>query len=112
MRRFVDAGTPIVNNSFLEDIRAGKAKYIRGDILEIVPEGIKFNLRRDPHSTSGDSGEEVIIEADVIVSVRRTLDREASTLTAASHAGYRLPTTFARLPPEGLVPRRPRRAEV
>lgn len=38
-------------------------------ILEIVPEGVKFNLRKDPYSKAGDRGEETIIKADVIVSV-------------------------------------------
>lgn len=74
-------------------------------ILEIVPEGVKFNLRRDPHSKSGDSGEEVIIEADVIVSVRRRVALcKSSLLTGSNLAGHRFQAPVARFPAQRSLP--------
>ncbi|KAI7227888.1 FAD/NAD(P)-binding domain-containing protein [Hortaea werneckii] len=37
--------TPMVNNDVLELIRAGKAKWLRGDIEKFTPNGILFNHR-------------------------------------------------------------------
>lgn len=95
-RRSKDEGTPIVNERIMDDIREGTVKYLRGDIVEVVPEGVKFNLRKDAYSKSGDRGEETIIKADVIVSVRPAcspLPPLGSELTIAGQAtGFQRPT--------------------
>ncbi|GAA5998116.1 flavin-containing monooxygenase [Rhodotorula paludigena] len=59
-------GTPVVNDEFLEHIRAGKISYRRGDTQSIVASGIRFN-ERERGSKSGDEGEETLISADVII---------------------------------------------
>lgn len=58
--------TPVVNDEFLEHIRAGKISYKRGDTQSIVASGIRFN-ERERGSKSGDVGEETLISADVCV---------------------------------------------
>ncbi|GAA6012592.1 hypothetical protein JCM10207_009050 [Rhodosporidiobolus poonsookiae] len=60
------AGTPIVNDEFLDHIRQGLVTYKRGDTKAIVPHGIKF-VERSRGSKSGDPGEEGIERADVII---------------------------------------------
>ncbi|KAF8323346.1 FAD/NAD(P)-binding domain-containing protein [Clavulina sp. PMI_390] len=39
------AGTPIVNDAFLEHIREGKVQYIRGDTAAYTPSGVHVNVR-------------------------------------------------------------------
>lgn len=57
-------GTPIVNNSFLEHVRAGLVDYKRGDSLEITLQGVRFN-ERDRDSKPGEEGVESVERADV-----------------------------------------------
>ncbi|GAA5884981.1 hypothetical protein JCM6882_007179 [Rhodosporidiobolus microsporus] len=59
-------GTPVVNDEFLEHIRAGKITYKRGDTKAIVPRGVKF-VERARGTKSGDDGDEGIERADVII---------------------------------------------
>ncbi|PWN29568.1 FAD/NAD(P)-binding domain-containing protein [Jaminaea rosea] len=60
------AGTPIVNSSALQDIREGKADYLRGDVLELTSKSIRFNKRT--RGTKPESkGREMNLDADVIV---------------------------------------------
>ena len=59
-------GTPIVNTSALYDIRAGRADYQRGDVVDLDETGIIFNKRKRGQK-KGDDGEEVHYDADIIV---------------------------------------------
>jgi len=58
--------TPMVNNNVLELVRAGKADYHRGDIIEIKENGINWNKRAECQD-KGEKGETEFSEADVIV---------------------------------------------
>ncbi|GAA6035060.1 hypothetical protein JCM8097_002166 [Rhodosporidiobolus ruineniae] len=60
------AGTPVVNDEFLEHIREGRITYKRGDTQAVVPQGIKF-VERERGSKSGDPGQEGIERADVLI---------------------------------------------
>ncbi|KAI0078015.1 FAD/NAD(P)-binding domain-containing protein [Panus rudis PR-1116 ss-1] len=59
-------GTPVVNDEFLQHVRNGKCKYIRGDIERLTKKGVKVNARTR-ESKPGDKGEIQEIDADVIV---------------------------------------------
>lgn len=60
------SSTPVVNSGSLDDIRAGRADYIRGDVKELQRDSVKFN-KRTRGTKSGDKGQEVTYKADVIV---------------------------------------------
>lgn len=60
------AGTPIVNSSALQDIRAGKADYVRGDVLNLDGHSVRFNERRRG-SKPEEPGTKRTFQADVIV---------------------------------------------
>ena len=60
-------GTPVVNNAFLDHIRAGKIEYIRGDTERFVQNGVRVNTRtRDQPKGAKDAKPETI-EGDVVV---------------------------------------------
>lgn len=59
--------TPIVNDIFFRHVRSGSARYIRGDLLEILPSALKLNVRTDRTSKPGDPGVKEILKADVII---------------------------------------------
>lgn len=59
--------TPIINDVFLQHVRSNKARYIRGDLFEILPEGLRINVRSDSNSKPGDPGVTEILEADVLI---------------------------------------------
>ncbi|EKM51088.1 uncharacterized protein PHACADRAFT_212988 [Phanerochaete carnosa HHB-10118-sp] len=59
-------GTPIVNEEFLDHVRAGRCEYVRGDIERLTKDGVRVSVRgRD--SKPGDAGEEKEFSADVVV---------------------------------------------
>ncbi|KZT65513.1 FAD/NAD(P)-binding domain-containing protein [Daedalea quercina L-15889] len=64
-------GTPVVNDEFLEHVRAGRCKYVRGDTQGLTRGGVKISVRgRD--SKPGDDGKEEVVgaaqfPADVVV---------------------------------------------
>ncbi|KAF2269081.1 FAD/NAD(P)-binding domain-containing protein [Lojkania enalia] len=58
--------TPMVNDAVLDLVRSGKASWLRGDILEIIPTGVKFS-RRSQGVPKGGPGVEQLIEADIII---------------------------------------------
>jgi hypothetical protein len=58
--------TPMVNNDVLEQIRSGKARWNRGDVLSFTPTGIRFN-RRLKEVPKGGPGIEEEIDADVVI---------------------------------------------
>lgn len=60
------AGTPIVNSSALQDIRHGRADYIRGDVTNLESDAVRFN-KRSRGSKPGNEGQEMTFKADVIV---------------------------------------------
>ncbi|CAO1628015.1 unnamed protein product [Parajaminaea phylloscopi] len=60
------AGTPIVNSSALQDIREGRADYLRGDVTRLESNSVRFN-KRSRGSKPGDKGSEVTFDADIIV---------------------------------------------
>lgn len=60
------ASTPIVNSTALQDIREGKADYVRGDVVELQGHSVKFNKRKRG-SKPEDEGQETNYAADVIV---------------------------------------------
>ncbi|KAG0145744.1 hypothetical protein CROQUDRAFT_723246 [Cronartium quercuum f. sp. fusiforme G11] len=59
--------TPIVNDIFFEHVRNEKARYIRGDLLEILPETLKINVRHDRTSQAGNPGVTEFLKADVLI---------------------------------------------
>ena len=63
--------TPVVNDSFLQDVRDGRTRYVRGDAIKLVPEGMLFHERkkgekptRDPKEQEQDS---TFLESDIII---------------------------------------------
>lgn len=58
--------TPMVNNDVLEQIRSGKAEWLRGDILEVEENGIRFNRRQQGVPRNG-PGYEKVEEGEVII---------------------------------------------
>lgn len=59
-------GTPVVNDEFLNHIRAGRCRYIRGDTQGLTRGGVKVSVR-GRSSKPGDEGKEEEFPADVIV---------------------------------------------
>lgn len=59
-------GTPMCNDQILAEIRAGRARWLRGDILDFDRDGIHFN-ERQPGVPVGGSGKKVSIPGDVYV---------------------------------------------
>lgn len=60
------ASTPIVNSSALQHIRQGRADYVRGDVLELDTNSVKFNKRKRGTKPE-DPGRETQYNADIIV---------------------------------------------
>jgi len=65
-RKGIYEGTPCLNSEFFQHVRAGKAEYLRGDTLGLTTNGVRFN-KRTRQSKPGDDGEEVELQADVVV---------------------------------------------
>jgi hypothetical protein len=59
-------GTPVVNNKFLDDIRAGKCDYVRGDTLRLTSKGALVN-KRTRGTKPGDDGSKSEIKGDIVV---------------------------------------------
>lgn len=56
----------VVNDEFLDHVRAGRCRYVRGDTQGLTHGGVKVSVRgRD--SKPGDEGEETEFPADVVV---------------------------------------------
>lgn len=58
--------TPMVNNDVLEQIRDGKASWLRGDIKRFEKNGIVFN-HRSQGTPKGGPGREELVEGDICV---------------------------------------------
>lgn len=58
--------TPMVNNDVLEQIREGKASWLRGDIKTFVDNGIRFNHRSQGVPKNG-PGREELIKGDICI---------------------------------------------
>lgn len=58
--------TPMVNSELFDQIRAGKARWLRGDIISVEKNGIRFN-HRSQGVPKGGPGHEIFVEADIIV---------------------------------------------
>jgi len=58
--------TPMVNNDVLEQIRNGKAEWLRGDIKGYTEKGIRFN-HRSSGVPKGGPGREEVIEGEVTI---------------------------------------------
>ena len=58
--------TPMVNNDVLEQVRSGKVKWLRGDIVEFEEHGIRFN-HRAKNVPKGGPGKESLVEGDVVI---------------------------------------------
>ncbi|EMC98203.1 hypothetical protein BAUCODRAFT_155411 [Baudoinia panamericana UAMH 10762] len=58
--------TPMVNNDVLEQVRSGKAKWLRGDIKHFTETGILFNHRAQGVPKDG-PGREELIEGDLCI---------------------------------------------
>jgi Flavin-binding monooxygenase-like len=58
--------TPMVNSELFHQIRTGKARWLRGDILEATESGILFNHRERGVPKNG-PGVEKLIEGDIII---------------------------------------------
>ncbi|OJJ50109.1 hypothetical protein ASPZODRAFT_89950 [Penicilliopsis zonata CBS 506.65] len=58
--------TPMANSDLFEQIRRGKASWLRGDILSVEEDGIRFNHRAQGVSKGG-PGRERLVEGDLII---------------------------------------------
>ncbi|KAK5956780.1 hypothetical protein OHC33_002268 [Knufia fluminis] len=58
--------TPMVNSEIFNQIRAGKAKWLRGDIQEVQEDGISFN-KRGQGVPKGGPGHTTLVEGDIII---------------------------------------------
>jgi hypothetical protein len=58
--------TPMVNSDLFERIRQGKARWLRGDIVSVEEDGIKFN-HRAKGVPKGGPGHEAVVPGDVII---------------------------------------------
>lgn len=57
--------TPMCNDQILAQIRAGKARWLRGDIINFEPDGIIFNHR--DRGVPGGPGRRELIRGDIVV---------------------------------------------
>ncbi|TFK56995.1 FAD/NAD(P)-binding domain-containing protein [Heliocybe sulcata] len=64
--RGIFEGTPVVNDEFLDHVRAGKCSYIRGDTLRLTKSGVLVNVR-SRESKPKDPGEKKEFNGDVVV---------------------------------------------
>ncbi|KZV71507.1 hypothetical protein PENSPDRAFT_734118 [Peniophora sp. CONT] len=60
-------GTPVVNNAFLEHIRAGKIKYVRGDTERLVENGVRVKTRTRDQPKGAEDAKPETIEGDIVV---------------------------------------------
>ena len=58
--------TPMVNSDIFHQIRQHKAEWLRGDILEFVPEGIRFR-HRARGVPKGGPGRDSVVKGDMII---------------------------------------------
>lgn len=58
--------TPMANSDLFDKIREGKARWLRGDVVSVEKNGIRFN-HRDRKVPKGGPGQEAVIPGDVIV---------------------------------------------
>ncbi|KAI9761829.1 MAG: hypothetical protein M4579_000769 [Chaenotheca gracillima] len=58
--------TPMVNTDILDQIRSGRAKWYRGDILSVEEDGVRFNHRAQGVPKGG-PGKEDLIKGDIII---------------------------------------------
>lgn len=58
--------TPMVNDDVLDQIRAGKARWLRGDLNEVQEKGVVYNLRSQGVPKGG-PGKEIFVPADIVV---------------------------------------------
>ena len=58
--------TPMVNSDIFHQIRAGKAEWLRGDILGFTENGIRFN-HRTKGVPKGGPGRESVVEGDMVI---------------------------------------------
>ena len=58
--------TPMVNSDIFHQIRAGKAEWLRGDIIGFTEKGIRFN-HRAKGVPKGGPGREELIEGDMVL---------------------------------------------
>lgn len=56
----------MVNSEIFNQIRAGRAKWLRGDIVEVQPDGINFN-HRAKGVPKGGIGREELVDGDIII---------------------------------------------
>lgn len=59
-------GTPMVNSDKFHQIRAGRAEWLRGDLIGFTKKGIKFN-RRAKGVPKGGPGREIVVEGDMVI---------------------------------------------
>ncbi|KAL4880620.1 hypothetical protein BJY04DRAFT_219090 [Aspergillus karnatakaensis] len=58
--------TPMANSELFDQIREGKARWLRGDVVSVKEEGILFNFRSKGVPKSG-PGRESVVPGDVII---------------------------------------------
>ncbi|KAF3029666.1 hypothetical protein E8E15_002930 [Penicillium rubens] len=59
-------GTPMANDELFNQIREGKAHWLRGDIVSVEEKGVMFNYR-SKGVPKGGPGHEKLVEGDIIV---------------------------------------------
>ncbi|PGH23580.1 hypothetical protein AJ80_02360 [Polytolypa hystricis UAMH7299] len=58
--------TPMVNSDLFDLIRQDKARWLRGDVISVAPDGIIFN-HRSRGVPKGGPGHQITVKADIIV---------------------------------------------
>lgn len=58
--------TPMVNSEIFNQIREGKASWLRGDIEDLVEDGVKFN-KRGQGVPKGGPGRNMLVEGDIVI---------------------------------------------
>lgn len=58
--------TPMVNSEIFDQIRKGKASWLRGDIAQVQEDGIMFN-KRAKGVPKGGPGHHTLVEGDIII---------------------------------------------
>ncbi|KAK0264187.1 hypothetical protein B0A54_17881 [Friedmanniomyces endolithicus] len=58
--------TPMVNNDILQQVRSGKAQWLRGDVVRFEPTGIVFK-HRAPGVPKNGPGREELLPADLVI---------------------------------------------
>ncbi|RPB12800.1 FAD/NAD(P)-binding domain-containing protein [Morchella conica CCBAS932] len=95
--------TPIVNSDLLSNIRSGRARWLRADILNIEEYGVRYS-HRSPGVPKGGPGVEKFADADIIVFATGFKRPSLSFLPEdCFEEGYEPPNWYLQTFPPGAV---------